>query len=192
MIRVIRAGYIWRCSYEDEATSRSFAAVGGGERIQPGIPRPGDNLVADGFRGLVPIGSARRRVTRARAAMRSAAAQDMRLEKVCGLASVRYSQMPASGVPASVMALRVSRSSSASDAGVRSALKRSSKNTGASASTISPKMSCWMLGGGGVADAHRPSPLKPANAPEFARPDHGCRPRGTAGRAPGRDDRQRC
>ena len=41
-------------------------------------------------------------------AMRSAAAQHMRLENVCGFHSVRYSQMPASGLPATAIALRAS------------------------------------------------------------------------------------
>ena len=70
--------------------------------------------------------------------MRSAAAQHMRLEKVCGFHSVRYSQMPASGMPATEIALRASRSISSSSARERSALKRSSRKIGVSASTISP------------------------------------------------------
>ncbi len=37
--------------------------------------------------------------------MRSAAAQHIRLENVCGFHSVRYSQMPASGLPTTEIAL---------------------------------------------------------------------------------------
>ena len=88
--------------------------------------------------------------------MRSAAAQHIRLEKVCGFHSVRYSQMPASGVPATAIALRASRSSRSSAARERSALKRSSRKIGVSASTISPKMSFCDVPRRAVADAHRP------------------------------------
>ena len=52
----------------------------------------------------------RLRAGRAIRAMRSAAAQHIRLENVCGFHSVRYSQIPASGTPASEMALRASPS----------------------------------------------------------------------------------
>ena len=75
-------------------------------------------------------------------AMRSAAAQHIKLEKVCGFHSVRYSQIPASGLPTTEIALRASCSTRSSADRVRSSLKRSSMKTGASASTISPKTSC--------------------------------------------------
>ena len=70
--------------------------------------------------------------------IRSAAAQHMRLEKVCGFHSVRYSQMPASGVPTTEMAFLASRSSRSRAAGERSAANRSSRKIGVRARTISP------------------------------------------------------
>ena len=65
-------------------------------------------------------------------------AQHIRLENVCGFHSVRYSQIPASGTPASDTALRASPSINRKAAGERSALMRSSRKIGVSANTISP------------------------------------------------------
>ncbi|MBS1110594.1 MAG: hypothetical protein H6Q88_2586, partial [Anaeromyxobacteraceae bacterium] len=63
-------------------------------------------------------------------ATRSAAAQLIRLEKVRAWTGARTSQMPASGVPATEMALRARRVSRARVAGDCSSWKRSSRNTG--------------------------------------------------------------